>query len=69
MGEPVRIIIEGPPEFAEEALKAILERREDLDRCKTGWGWGIVSTGRRWGAFIRKTKGGYSAKVRETTND
>ena len=62
MGD-VRIIIDGPPEAASDVLAAILERRADLDTCKTGWGWGIVSAG-RWGAFIRRTRGGYSAKVR-----
>lgn len=62
MGENVRIIIDGPPEYAADALKTILENRDSLDRSKTGWGWGVVHRG-RWEAFIRRTKTGYSASV------
>ena len=62
----VRIIIDGPPEFAADVMAAILKGREGLDQCKIGWGWGIVNT-RGWEAFIRRTKGGYSAKVSART--
>lgn len=54
-----RIIITAAPEHAEEALRTVLRHRDDLAKCKVGWGWGFS---RRGGPkfFARRTKTGFS---------
>lgn len=60
MGD-VRIIIEGPSEFASSALDHLGQIKPRLDTCEPGYGWREYGPG--WTAFMRRTKTGYSAKV------